>query len=236
MQNNIPKSKRDDNPDDALARAPTMKGDEFFRFAQAADIVAALDAADSYPFDDEHPYWYTDYERAHWRWRHIRNWEARELVISLYEPADCRERAKQLTECLEELTTELFWLVFLNIWPSICGSWPYQPKLLEMLRYHADQEPAIHYMRPLAIQFFDELPPVVDVFRGCDRGRVLGLSWSPSQRLARGYAAAKHLSHPLLARAKIRRSAIFAVCIGEGDCEIVVDPKHLRQILAGDLV
>jgi hypothetical protein len=210
-----------------------VKGDEFLSFARAADIVAALEAADSYPFDDEHPWMYTEKEFDDWRWRHIENDEAREWVISFHESVTGlpRERAKQLTEFLEIIPTTVFWPVFLNTWPGTCGSWCYQPKILEKLRYHAEEEPAIHYMQPAAIQFFDELPPVVDAFRGCDRGRVPGLSWSPSQRLANGYAAKKHLLHPLLERAKIRRSAIFAVCIEEGNCEIVVDPKHLRQIL-----
>jgi hypothetical protein len=84
-------------------------------------------------------------------------------------------------------------------------------------------------MQPAAIQFFDELPPVVTAFRGCDRDRVLGLSWSPSLRLASRYAGAEHLSDPVIATAKIRRSSIFAVCIEE-NCEIVVDPKHLREL------
>jgi hypothetical protein len=99
-----------------------------------------------------------------------------------------------------------------------------------MLRHHAEQETAaIDYMQPAALQFFDKLPPVVTAFRGCDRDRVLGLSWSPSLRLAKQYADAKHLSDPVLATAKIRWSAIFAVCIEE-NCEIVVDPKCLREL------
>ena len=51
-----------------------MKGDNFIRSAKAADIAAAIEAADSYPFDDEHPEWYTYDEIAEWRWRHIDDW------------------------------------------------------------------------------------------------------------------------------------------------------------------
>ena len=206
-----------------------MKGDNFFRSAKAADVAAAIEAADSYPFDDEHPEWYTYDEIAEWRWRHIDDWEGRDLVKSLNEPGTGRRRAKLLVQHLDEQPTARFWSVFLNAWPGTCGSWPYQPKLLKMLRHHADQEPAIHYMQPAAIHFFDELPPVVTAFRGCDRDRVLGLSWSPSLRVADAYANAEHLSDPVLATAKIRRSAFFAVCIEE-NCEIIVDPKYLRQL------
>ena len=208
-----------------------MKGDEFLRFAQAADIVSAIEAV---ACDPEYPWWYTDEEIADEeiadrRWRHIVNWEARELVKSLHVPGTGRRRAKRLVECLEEMPTALFWPVFLNAWPGTCGSWPYQPELLEMLRAHAEQDPAIDYMQPPAKQFFDELPPVVTAFRGCDRDRVLGISWSPSLRLANLYAYREHLSDPVIATAKIRRSSIFAVCIEE-NCEIVVDPKCLREL------
>jgi hypothetical protein len=205
-----------------------VKGDNFLRSAQAADFVRALEA-DECPFDPEHPEWYTDEDIAHWRWRHIDDWEAREEVISLHEPGIGRRRAKLLVEGLEQMPTASFWSVFLNAWPGTCGSWPYQPRLLEMLRHHAEQEPAIDYMQPAAIEFFDELPPVVTAFRGCDCNRVLGLSWSPSLRLAKQYADREHLSDPVIATAKIRRSSIFAVCIEE-NCEIVVDPKCLREL------
>jgi hypothetical protein len=115
-----------------------------------------------------------------------------------------------------------------NTWPNCGGTWHYQPKLLEMLQHHAEQERAINYMHPDAIEFFDSLPPVVTAFRGCDRDRVLGLSWSISQVIAKQFADG-HL-HPVLATAKIPRRAIFAVGVGRLEFEIIIDPKYLRKL------
>lgn len=205
-----------------------MNGDDPIATALAAAIVDAIAACDASNAPDlEHPWRYTDEEIANTRWRHIENDEARELVKSLHEAAT-GSRVKHLIDALEEAPTDLFWPVFLNTWPNCGGTWPYQPKLLDMLRHHADQERAINYMHPAAIEFFDALPPVVTAFRGCDRDRVLGLPWSISQGIAKQFAD-DHL-HPVLATAKIGRRAIFAVSGDRLEFEIIVDPKYLRKL------
>jgi len=52
----------------------------------------------------------------------------------------------------------------------------------------------------------------------------LDFHWSMSQKIAKQFA------DPVLATARIHRSAIFAVCIGRLEFEIIVDPKYLRKI------
>jgi hypothetical protein len=233
--------RRGGHPDDLTevqqnTEREVLKGDEFLNPAFFAGAKAACDASDD-DFDIEHPWRYGDEpwryfgeDIADWRWHHIEDFEVRELLKSLHEPdtAELGRRVKRLIDSLEEAPSALFWPVFLNTWFSCAGSWPYQPKLLDMLRQHAQQEPATNYMHPAVTEFFEGLPPVVTAFRGCGRGRVLGLSWSPSQRIANLYAGA-HLSHPVIATAKVPRSAIFAVFVGS-NCEIVVDPQYLREV------
>ena len=58
MENNIPRGEPDDHPENAR-----LPGDNFLQFARAADLLAALDAIENYPFDDEYFYRYTDKER-----------------------------------------------------------------------------------------------------------------------------------------------------------------------------
>jgi hypothetical protein len=195
--------------------------------ALAAVITDAIEAACDEANDPlEEPWRYMEAEVAEARWRHIHHEEARGVVISLHEggATGTASRIKHLIEVLENASSDLFWPVFLNTWPNCGGTWPYQPKLLEMLRHHAAQESAINYMHPGATAFFHALPPMVTAFRGCGRGHVLGLSWSMDQKIAKQFA------DPVLATARIRRSAVLAVCVGRLEFEIIVDPKYLRGI------
>ena len=73
------------------------------------------------------------------RWAHIENDEALEVLKSLHDPRDgpTELRVKNLVGVLEEVPTNLFWPVFLNTWPNCDQTWPFQKKLLRMLRHHA---------------------------------------------------------------------------------------------------
>jgi hypothetical protein len=144
-----------------------------------------------YEIDREHPWRYTDAEitdlAARVQWGHIENDEALEVLKSLHDPCDGRTelRVKNLVDVLEEAPTNLFWPVFLNTWPNCRQTWPFQKKLLGMLRHHRDHEPAINYMHPAANEFFSLLPPTVIVFRGCTAGCSRGIAWTTNQNIAK---------------------------------------------------
>ena len=188
--------------------------------------------------DLERPWVYTDAAQidlaARERWAHIENDEAFEVLKSLHDPHDGRTelRVKNLVGVLEEVPTNLFWPVFLNTWPNCDQTWPFQKKLLRMLRHHAGQEPAINYMHPGANEFFSLLPPMVIVFRGFPAGCSLGVSWTTTQNVAKQFAL-EHSGRRLnqvLATAKINKQHIFAVCVERGESEIILDPKYLQEL------
>jgi hypothetical protein len=162
------------------------------------------------------------------RWGDVKNEEARELIQTLNEPWTGwgEARVKHIINTLEETPTELFWPVFIHTRQGCRGAWRYRKKLLQMLRHHAEQEPAINYMRAAASEFFDRLPPVVTVFRGSSPDCVRGLSWTTTREIAERFAT--NPSVGILATALIDKRAIFAVCSGED--EIIVDPDHLREL------
>jgi hypothetical protein len=145
--------------------------------------------------DDEidvlkHPWRYTDVDQdyvfAKFNWGDVENEEARELIRALNEPwaGLGAVRLKNIIDHLEGAPTDVFWPVFLHTRQGCRGAWRFRNKLLRMLRHHAEQEPAINYMRAAASEFFDRLPPVATVFRGSSPDCVHGLSWTTTRDIS----------------------------------------------------
>jgi hypothetical protein len=78
----------------------------------------------------------------------------------------------------------------------------------------------------------DALPPIVSVWRGCERGRERGLSWTTDRAVAEGFAEGKRYANksPTLVQAEIPKQHIFVVFIDRSESEIVVDPRRLRKL------
>jgi hypothetical protein len=80
--------------------------------------------------------------------------------------------------------------------------------------------------------FYDSLPELVPVWRGCERGRERGLHWTADRAIAEGFARGKRCLNkaPTLARAEIPKEHVFAVFVSRAESEIVLDPKRLRKL------
>jgi hypothetical protein len=83
-----------------------------------------------------------------------------------------------------------------------------------------------------ALAMYNALPAMVPIWRGCERGRERGLSWTISEDVARGFASGKRWSNerPTLVRAIIpKQHVLFVLCSREED-EINPDYRRLRQV------
>jgi hypothetical protein len=93
-------------------------------------------------------------------------------------------------------------------------------------------ENQLRRLRPAARAWFDTLPPMITVYRGSQRGRERGLSWTTDCTVAEGFAQVKRCinSEPTLCTAQIPKRHVFAVFLDRNEREIVLDPRRLRRL------
>jgi hypothetical protein len=118
-------------------------------------------------------------------------------------------------------------------WGNVCDA-PFANRgiVAERLRWAVSKINVADFLERDARAFYDVLPPVVPVWRGCERGRERGLSWTTDRAVAEGFAIGKRCAneHPTLVRADIPKRHVFAVFVDRSESEIVVDPRRLRNL------
>jgi hypothetical protein len=123
--------------------------------------------------------------------------------------------------------------LFLTCW-SICSDAPspWRSYLAEELRYTLKYVSLAECLLGEAREWFDSLPPVIEIYRGCQRVRKRGLSWTTDVNVAQEFARAKrcHNSVPTLVSALIPKQHVFGVFLDRNENEIVVDPRRLRHL------
>jgi hypothetical protein len=80
--------------------------------------------------------------------------------------------------------------------------------------------------------FHEELPDLIVIWRGCERGRERGLHWTMKREVAEGFAQGKRCinASPTLVSAMIPKPRIFGVFLDRNEWELAVDPRRLRRI------
>jgi hypothetical protein len=121
---------------------------------------------------------------------------------------------------------------FLDFGDLCDAPWWNRSYLADELRQACAQVDLADFLGPAERRFFDSLPSVVTVWRGCEQGRERGLSWTTDRATAEGFARGKRYinKNPTLVRAEIPKRHIFAVFVGRNESEIVVDPRRLRKL------
>ena len=120
-------------------------------------------------------------------------------------------------------------------WGNMCDApWPYRSYLARELRSARAEVALIAVLEPDALTFYTRLPDPVQIWRGCERGRERGLSWTVDRAIAEGFARGKRCvnQHPTLAAAEIPKQHIFGVFLDRKESELAVDPRRLRELHA----
>ena len=104
--------------------------------------------------------------------------------------------------------------------------------LSDILRTACAEVEIADLLSPDARAFYDSLPNVVPVWRGCDRRRERGMSWTTDRSVAEGFAMGKRCVNraPTLVRAEIPKIHIFGVFCDRSEHEIVLDYKTTSKI------
>jgi hypothetical protein len=124
-------------------------------------------------------------------------------------------------------------LEMFGFWGNLCDApWAHRSLFAGMLRQDIARTGLIEALDPEAREWFCSLPREVEIFRGCERGRVRGLHWTTEERIARGFARGKRCRNhnPTLAHAIIPKEHVLFVFLSRQEWEVVVDPRRLRRI------
>jgi hypothetical protein len=123
--------------------------------------------------------------------------------------------------------------IFLE-WGHRCDApWPWRSIIADILRRACSKIRLADVLPPDGRSFYDQLPDLVSVWRGCERGRERGLHWTMDQATAEKFASGRRCINPepTLARAQIPKRHILAVFLDRDESEIVLDPRRLRNLI-----
>jgi len=139
----------------------------------------------------------------------------------------------EFIESLEEYPLAAFWRVFAEAWTFSDDTWVYRSELLDQLSMTGPGE-GVRYASPADQALMNSLPKRVQVFRGCSRPRIRGLSWTLDRQVAlkfaRGHGFIK-MPDPVIVEALVPKEAIFTVFTERKESEILLDPRRLPRRL-----
>ena len=124
--------------------------------------------------------------------------------------------------------------VFLE-WGNVCDApWAWRSLIADILRRSCAQAAIADALDSEARHFYDSLPRLIPVWRGCEQGRERGLHWTTSRAIAEKFASGQRCVNPrpTLVTAQIPKRHIFAVFAKRNEAEIVLDPRRLRRLSA----
>ncbi len=146
---------------------------------------------------------------------------------------DSYDRSPALALVLSRAPTSACCLRAYLEWGCVCDArWLNRSSIAECLRKACAEVLLADFLTPEPRCFYDALANIVEIWRGCERGRERGLSWTTDRAVAEGFAAGRRCVNkvPTLLRAEIPKQHIFAVFVERMESEIVVDPRRLRAL------
>jgi hypothetical protein len=124
---------------------------------------------------------------------------------------------------------------------NMCDApWPWRSELAGVLRDARSgvaEDAFVGLLDPEAREWWSNLPPLIPVYRGCQRGRERGIHWSTNRAVAEGFARGKRCvnPNPTLVQAVIPKGHIFGVFADRNEDEVALDPRRLRRVLRVEL-
>jgi len=157
-----------------------------------------------------------------------------EAIRNCTSLCNSEERAEIMMLAIMGEPSEIFWPVFLIDWPACDRSWKWSWVILNLMRGHRDNgNPAIPYMESDDRDYYDDLPELVEVWRGTDRKRVRNISWTTDRKVAEKFATGMRggaFPDPVIAHAFIPKQWVFYASNDRSEEEVVLDPRRLRKL------
>ena len=133
---------------------------------------------------------------------------------------------------IEFAPPEIFWPALINEWDGCDRTWDHRAWVLPVMKNA--RKPAEAFFSPSQRQFFETLPPLVPVFRGCSASRVRGIAWTVDRVVAEKFAHGHkgiRVPEPVVASALIPKEHIFFVTDERQEKEVVLNPRRLRKVI-----
>ena len=143
------------------------------------------------------------------------------------------QRAGELLSLLNRAAPKEFWQSFLVHWSGCDRTWEYTARWLRLLGKTSGKVSGYHYYDNSCRAFFDDLPELVTVYRGCSRERVNGISWTTDKSVAKGFAQGHRsirVPNPVLATAKVAKNEILAAMVDRQEREVICNAQHVIEI------
>lgn len=125
---------------------------------------------------------------------------------------------------------EEFWKIFQLGWSISEKTWQYRVEI----KRHLDQRPSAGaYIEKADKAFYDSLPELVTVYRGCSFPRIRGLAWTTDRGVAESFARGhRQIAVPMavVAHGKVPKEAIYTVATGRKEAEVVLNWRRLREV------
>jgi hypothetical protein len=167
-------------------------------------------------------------------WEHlVKEGSAREVGDYLFS-FDSYKRTAPLSLLMSFFPPRRRLEVFLE-WGNKCDApRAYRSPLAGSLRDALTKVALIEVLGPKELTFYTALPDQMPIWRGCERGRERGLSWTTDRVVAEGFACGKRCinTHPTVAAAVIPKQHVLGVFLSRGESELAVDPRRLRKLCA----
>ena len=132
---------------------------------------------------------------------------------------------------IEFAPSAIFWPALMATWDDCDATWKHRKRVLWAME--KARKPAWAFFSPSQRQFFETLPPLVRVFRGCSVRRVRGIAWTVDRAVAEGFARGHRgrVPEPVVASALIPKEHIFFVTDERQEKEVVLNPRQRRVII-----
>jgi hypothetical protein len=145
----------------------------------------------------------------------------------MYLP-NSEERVGALMPLVKNASADIFWPIFVKVWPSCDRAWEWNEQIVRVLR-RIGPCPA-----DLRSPFFNDLPETVAVYRGASRLRIEGaISWTTDPEVARLFARGHRgipVPDPVIAIGTIAKVDVFFATDDRNEREVICLPEIDRII------
>jgi len=141
-------------------------------------------------------------------------------------------RLEVMLALLKFQPSAVFWPVFHRAWPRCHATWEAHEWLETTLLRHNARRTGTNFLADNNKAWFDTLPETIEVFRGCSRQRVRGVSWTTDPTVAEGFAKDQGIEvlTPVVVAARIPKSAVMGAYTVREEDELLVDPSALTLL------
>lgn len=104
-------------------------------------------------------------------------------------------------------------------WPMCDDTWGLRGQLLKELRYRQALSQSFLHLADMEREYLERLPHTFMVFRGCDRRRVMDVSWTTNLRVAQAFARghrSTRVKNPIVATGVVAKAGLFGIILSSG--------------------